>query len=341
MSISPLQLARVPDLLSSMLSSTQINGTQQQLLNVEQQISTGNQFSQPSDNPGATAITMQLQRTLTQRNTYSTNLASAQSQLGQVDNSLSSLESLVQQAQSIASSDVQSDVTDAQRQADAQIVDSIYNQALGIANTQFNGTYLFGGDKNTSPPYVAANGGVQFVGSTQTLQTAVDSNTTVPFMVNPADVFGATSSQVQGSVDLTPNLTAQTRLSDLRGATGAGVQAVYIQIRNGLTSNIIDLSKADTIGDVVNAINAAGVGGITASISGNGLTLSGGATDNITVADVGGDTTADDLGILQTTPPGAGSSRGRDQRPGQCHGLYESCGSQWRRRNRPFRHHHQ
>ena len=208
MTISPLQLARVSDLMSSLVTTGQLNSTQQQLLTVEQQISTGNQFSQPSDNPGATAITMQLQRTLTQRTTYSTNLSSAQSQLGQVDNSLSSLESLVQQAQSIASADVNSDVTDSQRQADAQIVDSIYNQALSISNTQFNGLYLFGGDKNTNPPYVAANGGVQFVGSTQTLQTAVDANTNVSFMVNPADVFGATSSQVQGSVDLTPNLTA-------------------------------------------------------------------------------------------------------------------------------------
>ena len=79
----------------------------------------------------------------------------------------------------------------------AQIVSSIYNQALDIANTQFNGQYLFGGDKSATAPYVAANGGVQFVGSTQTLQTAVDTNTTVPIMVSPADVFGATSSQVQ------------------------------------------------------------------------------------------------------------------------------------------------
>lgn len=307
MTISPLQLARVSNLMSSTSTTSQINSTQQQLLTVEQQISTGQKFSEPSDNPGTTAITMQLQRTLNQQNTYSTNLASAQSQLGQVDNSLSSLESLVQQAQTIASSDVNSDVTASQRQADAQIVDSIYNQALGIANTQYNGLYLFAGNKNTSPPYVATNGGVQFVGSTQTLTTAVNSNMNVSFMVNPADVFGANSSQITGTADLTPNLTATTLVSDLRGATSEGVQLGSIQISNGVTSKIIDLSKANSIGDVVNAINAAGVGGITASITGEGLTLSGGATDNITVADVGGDTTADDLGILQTAPAGPGT----------------------------------
>src|SRR5580704_23595 len=122
MSISPLQIARTPDLLSSQLATAQLNTTQQQLLQVEQQISTGKQFAQPSDDLGPAAITMQLQRTLTQSQTYQSNLTNAQSQLGQVDNSLATLTPLIQQAQSIASADVNSDVTPAQRSADAQIV---------------------------------------------------------------------------------------------------------------------------------------------------------------------------------------------------------------------------
>ena len=306
MTISPLQLARVPNLLASTVAASQMESTQQQLLTVEQQISTGQQFTQPSDNPGATSVTMQLQRTLTQSQTYLSNITTAQSQLGQVDNSLSNLTTLVQQAQSIASADVNSDVTDAQRSADAQIVDSISSQALNIANVQYNGLYLFGGDKNTSPPFVATNGGIQFVGSTNVLQNAVDNGTTLPFMVSGAQVFGGAASRVQGTADLTPSLTAMTRLSDLRGANGTGVQLGSIQISNGTTSKIVDLSQANTMSDVVNAINAAGVGGITATLTGTGLTLSGAAADNITVSDVAGDTTADDLGIAKTTGAGNG-----------------------------------
>ena len=68
------------------------------------------------------------------------------------------------------------------------------------------------------------------------------------------------------------------------------------------------MSGADTVGDVITAINNAGVGSISASIGpgGLGLQLTGGAGDEITVNEVGGGTTASDLGILQVTGAGAG-----------------------------------
>ena len=151
---------------------------------------------------------------------------------------------------------------------------------------------------------MAKSGGVQFVGSTTVLQTTVDTTTQVSFMVSSADVFGAASSQVQGAADLTPDLTAQTRLSDLRGADGNGFAPGEMELGNGATSKIVDLSHSDSLGDVVNAINAAGVGGITASLTGQGITLTGNATDNISVNEVAGGATAQSLGILRTTGSG-------------------------------------
>ena len=220
MAISALQLARVPDLLSSTMTSAQINSTQQQLALVEQQLSTGNLWSQPSDDPGDAAITMQLQRTLTQKQTYSQNLASAQSQLGEVDNSLSSVTTLIQQAQNIASADVNTGVSDSERQADAQVINSIFNQVLATANTQSNGLYLFGGDKNSTPPYVAAAGGVQFVGSSNVLKNAVDTNTNLAFMVNGAQRVRRIGEPAAG--EHRSDAIARPRHAHLRSARGDG-----------------------------------------------------------------------------------------------------------------------
>lgn len=306
MTIPPLQLARVSNLLSSGVAQSQLTDTQKSLMEVENELSTGKRLTQPSDDLSAASATMQLQKTLDLHNAYLGNLSSAQSQLGEVDNTLSSLTQLVQQAQNIASANVGSDVSADQRSAAATVVSTLYDQAIGLGNTQFNGMYLFGGDKSNAPPFVANNGGVQFVGSSNVLQNAVDTNTNMAFMVDGASVFGGLSSQVQGSVDLTPNLTGQTRISDLRGANGMGVHLGSVLIGNGSVSKLVDLSGADSAGDIVNAINAAGVGSITASISGKGITLSGSGTDNITVQDVGGGTTAADLGILKSTGAGAG-----------------------------------
>lgn len=289
-------------------SLDQINNTQQQLLDAQNQLSTGHRISQPGDDPGAAAVVMQLSRTLQQQDTYTANLQKSQSQLGEVDSKLGDLGTLLTQAQTIASQNVGSDVTNSERQAAAQIVQTIYSQAISTGNTQFEGSYLFGGDKSNQAPFVSVVGGVKFMGSTTILKNTADDNTLLPFQVNGATVFGALSSRVEGTANLTPQLTATTRISDLRGTSGGGIQLGTIQIGNGTTSALVDLSKADNVQNVVNSINAAGVGNITASISGDHLVLSTTGTDNITVSDVGGGTTAASLGILQTTGTGAGTS---------------------------------
>src|SRR5690349_14086364 len=117
MAILPLQLARVSNLLRTDVSTGQIASTQQQLLEVQNELSTGKKINTPSDDPGDAAIVQQLQKTLEQRQGYLTNLQDAQSTLSQVDSTTADLTSLLQQAQQIASANVGSDVTADQRTA--------------------------------------------------------------------------------------------------------------------------------------------------------------------------------------------------------------------------------
>jgi flagellin-like hook-associated protein FlgL len=305
MAILPTQPARVSDLLRTSTAASQIARTQRRLLQTQNELSTGRRLNSASDDPGDAAIAQQLQKTLEQRRAFLTNLNRAKNHLGAVDSTLGDLSDLLQQAQQIASANVGSDVTADQRAGAAAIIASMYGEALSLANRQFEGIYLFAGDRSNAPPFVAEAGGVRFVGSEHVLLNAFDEGTDLPFMVNGADVFGALSTRVQGSTDLTPAVTAQTRLADLSGATGAGVRSGLVVISNGTSTATIDLRLADTVGEVVSTINASGLGTVTASIGpADNLVLSGGPGDNITVAESGGGTTAADLGIL--TPVGAG-----------------------------------
>ncbi len=301
MSILPAGISRVSNLLQASVLSSSIDQTQQQLLLVQNELTTGKSVNQPSDNPAAASTIIQLQQGQTRRQTYSANVNSASAQLGQVDSTLGNLTNLLQQAEQIASADVNSNVTASQRQSDASIVQSLYNQALSMGNQSFEGQFLFGGAAGSTQPFVEANGHVQFVGSSQTLQNTYDDGISLSFQVNGASVFGSLASGATGGADIAPSLTAQTRISDLGGTSGNGAQLTSLQLSNGTVSKTVDLSSADTIGDVINSINNAAVGGITASISGQGLTLTGASGDNITVTDSGG-TTAQDLGI--NTPSG-------------------------------------
>lgn len=272
------------------------------MLQVENQISTGKQLNVTSDNPGASAVVVQLQQTLNVQQTYSGNITQATSQLGQADNTLSTLTNLLQQAQLLASQAANTGVSASERQGDAEVVQSIYNQALSLANTQFNGLYLFGGDQQSNAPYVESDGGVQFVGSSNVLLTQVNDSSSLPYQVSGTSVFGSTSQTVNGTANLAPQVTVATRLADMNGANGNGIHPGAIQIGNGTTTKIVDLTHADSVGDVINAINNAGAGNITATIAANGsLTIGTTGNDNITVTNVAGDTTASDLGIQQAT----------------------------------------
>src|SRR3954468_3814405 len=306
MSIIPLQLARVSNALQMNLSQRTITQTQRSLLDVQNQLSTGRRLTTPSDDPGDSAISMQIRKLLEQRAGFEDNLKQASSHLSEVDTTLGDMSDLLRQAQTLASANVGSDVSADQRAAAAAIASSLYNQMLSLANKQSQGVYLFGGDSGQAP-FVSDSSGVRFVGSTSALQNRFDESAILPFMVDGNDVFGALSSRIQGSADLTPAIISGTRLADLRGATDGGVNGGAIVISNGATTKTVDLSTADTMGNVVYLINAAAVGGITASIApgGAGLLISASGADNITVTDSGG-TCATDLGIVRTIPAGAG-----------------------------------
>lgn len=308
MAVNPINLPRVSNQLRSMFTSRSLSLVQRQLLEVQQQLATGRRVMSPSDDVGSASLIQQLRRTLEQREAYSSNLKSASSRLSEVDSTLSSLESLLRDAQSIASATIGSTLTAEERDAQATLIDSIYRQVLSLSNKQVGGLYVFGGDRGTGDPFTSVNGGVKWNGSTRQLFAQVDPATRLQFTVSGASVFGALSSRVRGREALTPALTDSTRLVDLRGVTNDGVRPGVIRIDNGSGFVDIDLSDADNVGDIIDRINAAGLGGVTAQIdsAGTGIEILAGAGDNLTIVDQGGGSLARDLGIERISPAGAG-----------------------------------
>ena len=307
MAILPLNLARVSNSLRTTLTQRNLTRTQQQLVEVQNQLATGKRLNAPSDSPAEAAAAMQLRKTLEQQLSFTTNLKHASAQLSEVDSTLGDLTDLLREAQGIASANASTIVSADERAAAATIVNNLFNQAMSLANRQFQGTSLFGGDRGTTAPFVSDLGGIRFTGSENILGNVYDHGVSLPFMVNGNELFGAMSSQVRGSASLTPALSPQTRLSDLGGATGNGIAPATITLSNGSTSAAIDLSGAKSVQDVVDAINAGGVGMVTASLTASGITLSGGIAETISVTQTGG-TPPGDLGILTAAPLPAGAS---------------------------------
>ena len=85
MAILPTNLARVSNLLRTSVATSSMSKTQRMLLEMQNQLTTGAKINTPSDNPGDSAIILQLQKTLERRQTYLDNISAAKTQLSTAD----------------------------------------------------------------------------------------------------------------------------------------------------------------------------------------------------------------------------------------------------------------
>jgi len=100
-------------------------------------------------------------------------------------------------------------------------------------------------------------------------------------------------------------LAPPTLLDALNGDSGVQLGSIQIADAAGHTATI-NLSNAYTVNDVLSAINNNGVADVTASTDGGHLVLTdtSGGSGSLTVTNLGGDQTATDLGIDQSSSTG-------------------------------------
>lgn len=282
----------------------EINANQTQLNQLETEISSGYQFQLPSQNPQAAMQVEGIQSLLVRYTQTQTNISTNQSYLSQTDSTLSSVSSLLTSIQSAALGVVGATANASQRQAVVQQINSAVQQMVSLGNTQFDGRQLFGGTNTVATPFsVNATGNIVYSGSSTPTESYVDLNQLSATSITGAQAFGAISQPVQGSA-LTVALSASTPLSDLNG--GLGVASGSIQLSDGHNTSIVNLSGAQTLGDVATLIEQNPPAGRTVdvNVTPTGLTLqlepdsaypSG---DNLAVQEVNGGTTASGLGIV-------------------------------------------
>jgi flagellar hook-associated protein 3 FlgL len=315
---TPLQIGRVSmqmrgAFLLSTLQSGQVN-----LLKVEQQLSTGQKLNLGSDDPGATLNIQSLKRQIAVNATYSSGLDLASGMLAQTDSALGSLNDLITQAKSIASSQLGAGSTADERAAQAQVVASLISQALEIGNQRYQGQAIFGGQNGVDNPFASVGGGYKYTGTTAQQSMLTPAGGTITYTMSGDEAFGAVSSQVAGYKDLTPAVAGTTRLADVNGARGTGVAAGPINVTVGGVTTSIELNAAATMGDVVSLINAglaAAGSDATVALAGEGLAVTGDSTQAVTFADAGTGRTAADLGLDGVTVAAGGAATGASVMP--------------------------
>ncbi len=281
----------------------EIQRTQERILQIQKQAATGFSINVPSDDPIGAVSVMRYRNTLDHHEQFQANIATGRSRLEITDASLGDLSDLYINMKALILQMSDDSQSAEERQAASSSVSAALDQIIAIGNRKVEGRTLFGGSKTTGTPFVSRNGGVVYQGDAQRLQLQVSEGQKASSSLNGVDVFGAVTTQVSGYLDLNPAATATTKLSALNN--GDGVSLGSVLLGDGVTTEAIDLTGSDTLGDVVTKLNTNAIG-IVASIATSGgaagtsqLVLTK-AAFTVSAAEVSGGTTAADLGIVNT-----------------------------------------
>jgi flagellar hook-associated protein 3 FlgL len=316
----PANLARVPNALASRIALGGIQKTNRDLLLLQVQLAAGKSFTRPSENAiGASTVSV-LDDMIERREQRTRNLSQAEATLNALDSSLGDVADLLQEARGIGLSQIGVGSDAATRRNQATVIDSMINSLLSAANRDLRGVHYFGGDEHAVEPFTTLLDGIRYNGSGAGMRADLGLASDIRVTMGGEQAFGALSGRIEGERDLDPSMTASTRLADLRGANGRGVKAGAIEIDVSGTLMQVDLSTADSIGDVISTIEAAiqtvdpGASVSVDFSTGDRISIAPSAGVNVVIRDSNSSTTAGDLGLSGSYPGGA-STAGRDLDP--------------------------
>lgn len=298
-------------MLRSRLALANITRTNLELFGVTTQLSTGKAILRPSDDAVKAAAIAAVRTRAERTEQVQRNIGVAETSLATLDQALGEASDLLRQARSIASEQASFGSSAGERKSQAVVVQSIIDGLFRVANTESRVGHVFGGSTPTRQPMAAFMGGYRYVGEGPGLSTDLGMVGGVPVTLGGTTLLGATSSRVEGTAVLRPELDASTRVSDLDGARGLGVSPGVLSFALGDNpSGSADLTGVETIADVAARLNAAllayeseheltllGPGGV--SYEGDALTIdiAGDAGAGLVFTDTGETTTALDLGL--------------------------------------------
>ena len=138
----------MPDLMAA-LNQTELEEQQAEL-----QISTGKSVNEPSDNPTAAALLVENNDQATFNTGYLQSISAVQGQLSTASSTLSSVTTALQQALSLGVEAGGGTLSASDQAAIANQLQGIQSQLVSLANTTYEGNYIFAGTATNAPPYV-------------------------------------------------------------------------------------------------------------------------------------------------------------------------------------------
>ena len=163
------------------------------------EISTGRSVNAPSDDPVAAALLVENNDQATLNTGYLENLSTINGQLSTADSMLNSVTTSLQRAISLGVQGATGTLSDADRAAVLQELQGIQSQLISLANTSYQGVYIFAGTVAGTPPYVANSNdpsGVTYNGNGSVNQVSVGNGYQIDINRPGSQLFSAPGNSV-------------------------------------------------------------------------------------------------------------------------------------------------
>ncbi len=168
-----------------------------------EELSTGRRVNLPSDDPGAAAADVQNQAYQAQNDQYLQNTSNLDGMFQTADSALSSVVTALNQAVSLGTEGAGGTLSASQQQALAVQVQGIQSQVVQLANTSYEGSYLFGGTATQSAPFSldpTSPSGVSYSGNNGVNSVEIASGRTIQTNLPGSQIFQGSSGNVMGSL---------------------------------------------------------------------------------------------------------------------------------------------
>lgn len=178
-----------PNIIPELLDA--IDTSDQNAVNANQELSTGRQVNSLSDNPAAVAELVKTDDLVSQTDQFLQNTSDLQSRFQVADSALDNAVEVMNSAISLGTEGSNGTQSSSDLQDLAQQVNGLMQQMLSLANTTYQGTYIFAGTAVTTQPFSlnAAGGGVGYAGNSQTNTAEISAGESIQTGVPGDQIF--------------------------------------------------------------------------------------------------------------------------------------------------------
>lgn len=157
----------------------------------QDELSSGRRVNLLSDNPYAAGRASEIEALSSENAEFIANNEQSISKLGFLDSTMQRLVLSLENAQTLAAQALSGTTTPESRAALAEGVTGVRQQVLSIANTQYNGVFLFSGTRRPAADAFSDNApGFTYNGNDDAIYQKLDRSTTIQTNLTGQDLFG-------------------------------------------------------------------------------------------------------------------------------------------------------